>query len=195
MNIEITGRHVEITPALREFADEKLAQAREAARRTDRGPRRAGASRSTDTWPRSRSSPAPRCSPAREETERPVRLDRRGRGQARAPGAAAQGEGHDAQAASRSAQPRGGGGDRGQRVARGHGRAAVGLTTPPRIVRAQRYRLKPLTPEDAVLELDATAEDLSVYRDADTYRVNVVYRQRDGSFGPGRAGVLTRGPP
>ncbi len=51
------------------------------------------------------------------------------------------------------------------------------------IIRASRYRLKPLTPEDAVLELEATGEDLLVFRDAGSYRVNVVYRRRDGNFG------------
>jgi ribosome hibernation promoting factor len=52
-----------------------------------------------------------------------------------------------------------------------------------RIVPSERYRLKPLTPEDAVLELEATGEDLLVFRDAETYRVNVVYRRADGNFG------------
>ncbi len=51
------------------------------------------------------------------------------------------------------------------------------------IVRAVRHRLKPLSADDAVLELEASGEDLLVYRDATTYRVNVVYRMRDGQFG------------
>jgi putative sigma-54 modulation protein len=53
---------------------------------------------------------------------------------------------------------------------------------PARIIRSERYRLKPLTPEDAVLELEATGEDMIVYRDSATYRVNVVYRRKDGNF-------------
>ena len=53
---------------------------------------------------------------------------------------------------------------------------------PPRIVRRNRYRLKPLTLEDALCELEGTAEDVLVYRDAETDRVAVVYRQRDGSL-------------
>ena len=53
----------------------------------------------------------------------------------------------------------------------------------PRIVRSRRYRLKPMAPEDAAMELDATGEDLVVYRDSSTDRVNVVYRQKDGDFG------------
>jgi putative sigma-54 modulation protein len=54
---------------------------------------------------------------------------------------------------------------------------------PMRIIPSERYRLKPLSPEDAVLELEATGEDLLVFRDSGTYRVNVVYRRRDGHFG------------
>jgi putative sigma-54 modulation protein len=53
----------------------------------------------------------------------------------------------------------------------------------PRLVPSERYRLKPLAPEDAVLELEATGEDLLVFRDSETYRVNVVYRRADGNFG------------
>jgi len=53
----------------------------------------------------------------------------------------------------------------------------------PRLMRSERYRLKPLSAEDAAMELDATQSDLLVYRDANTYRVNVVYRRKDGNFG------------
>ena len=52
-----------------------------------------------------------------------------------------------------------------------------------RIVPSDRYRLKPLSAEDAVMELDAAGGDLLVYRDDQTYRVNVVYRRPDGNFG------------
>jgi putative sigma-54 modulation protein len=54
---------------------------------------------------------------------------------------------------------------------------------PTRIFRTDRYRLKPLSAEDAALELESTGESLLVYRDASTYRVNVVYRLDDGNFG------------
>ena len=53
----------------------------------------------------------------------------------------------------------------------------------PRIVPSARYRLKPLSPEDAAMELDSAGGDLLVYRDDQTYRVNVVYRRKDGNFG------------
>jgi putative sigma-54 modulation protein len=53
----------------------------------------------------------------------------------------------------------------------------------PRIIPIDRYRLKPLSAEDAAMELDSTGGDLLVYRDDQTYRVNVVYRTKTGSFG------------
>jgi putative sigma-54 modulation protein len=72
-------------------------------------------------------------------------------------------------------------------VAPGDGETAApkarARSRPPRVLRSERYRLKPLTAEDAAMELDASRSDLLVYRDASTYRVNVVYRLKDGSFG------------
>jgi len=62
--------------------------------------------------------------------------------------------------------------------------AKTGATArPPRIVPSARYRLKPLSAEDAAMELDSGGGDLLVFRDDQTYRVNVVYRRKDGSFG------------
>jgi len=51
-----------------------------------------------------------------------------------------------------------------------------------RIVRSHRYRIKPMSAEDAALELDATDEDLLVFRESQTYRINVIYRQKDGDY-------------
>lgn len=53
---------------------------------------------------------------------------------------------------------------------------------PAQIIRSERYRLKPLSPEDAVLELEGSGDDILVYRDSESYRVNVIYRRRDGNF-------------
>jgi putative sigma-54 modulation protein len=58
---------------------------------------------------------------------------------------------------------------------------AAGAPTP--LLRSERYRLKPLSAEDAAMELEDSGGELLVYRDARTYRVNVVYRRRDGNFG------------
>jgi len=53
----------------------------------------------------------------------------------------------------------------------------------PRVVRAPRYRVKPMSAEDALLELESSGAGLLVYRDSQTDRVNVIYRQKDGNFG------------
>jgi ribosome hibernation promoting factor len=53
----------------------------------------------------------------------------------------------------------------------------------PRIIPSDRYRLKPLSAEDAAMELESGGGDLLVFRDDQTYRVNVVYRRKDGDFG------------
>lgn len=78
-------------------------------------------------------------------------------------------------------------GARAPEVARAIGEEAAGGEAPEerpaRILPSERYRLKPLSAEDAVLELEGTGEDLLVYRDDRTYRVNVVYRRKDGNFG------------
>ena len=52
-----------------------------------------------------------------------------------------------------------------------------------RLVRARSPKIKPLSPEDAALELDGTEEDVMVFRNAETERINVVYRQKNGDIG------------
>jgi putative sigma-54 modulation protein len=54
---------------------------------------------------------------------------------------------------------------------------------PKRIVRSERYRVKPLSPEDAVLDLESSGEDIIVFRDSRTSRVLVIHRLADGNYG------------
>jgi len=53
----------------------------------------------------------------------------------------------------------------------------------PRVHRSRGRRVKPLSAEDAVHELEASGEDLLIFRDAASERVSVVYRRPDGDFG------------
>ena len=64
-------------------------------------------------------------------------------------------------------------------------RSAVGKAAAlaVRIRPSDRYRLKPLSADDAARELQSSGGDLLVYRDDQTYRVNVIYRRKDGDFG------------
>lgn len=52
-----------------------------------------------------------------------------------------------------------------------------------RIVSSRRYRLKPMSAEDAAMELDASDDELLVFREARSDRINVLYRQKDGNYG------------
>lgn len=54
---------------------------------------------------------------------------------------------------------------------------------PPRIINARRYTVKPMTAEEAALRLTAEADQFLVFRDADTNRVGVLYKRKDGNFG------------
>ena len=53
----------------------------------------------------------------------------------------------------------------------------------PMIVKTKQFAVNPMTPEDAVLQLELIGHDFFVFRSADTGDVNVVYRRRDGNYG------------
>jgi len=60
----------------------------------------------------------------------------------------------------------------------------IQATPPPvRIIPARRYSVKPMTPEEAALGLSGTNDHFVVFRDAETSRVGVVYKRQDGNFG------------
>jgi putative sigma-54 modulation protein len=54
---------------------------------------------------------------------------------------------------------------------------------PVRIINARRYNVKPMTAEEAALELAGRTDNFVVFRDADTSRVGVLYKRQDGNFG------------
>jgi putative sigma-54 modulation protein len=51
------------------------------------------------------------------------------------------------------------------------------------IVKTKQFPVKPMTPEEAVLQLELVGHDFFVFRNADSGEVNVVYRRRDGAYG------------
>jgi putative sigma-54 modulation protein len=53
----------------------------------------------------------------------------------------------------------------------------------PRIVRATRYAVKPMSVDDAALRLDGEGETFVVFRNADTDAVSILYRRKDGNLG------------
>jgi putative sigma-54 modulation protein len=54
---------------------------------------------------------------------------------------------------------------------------------PSRIVRTERYPMKPMHPEQALIELEASGDDFIVFTNAETERIGVLYRRKDGKFG------------
>jgi putative sigma-54 modulation protein len=53
----------------------------------------------------------------------------------------------------------------------------------PTIVKVKQFAVKPMTPEEAVLQLELIGHDFFVFQNADTGELNVVYRRRDGNYG------------
>jgi len=51
------------------------------------------------------------------------------------------------------------------------------------ISRRKRVPLKPMTAEEAILQMNLLGHDFYVYRDAETEEVHVVYRRKDGTYG------------
>jgi putative sigma-54 modulation protein len=53
----------------------------------------------------------------------------------------------------------------------------------PLIVKTKQFAVKPMSPDEAVLQLELVGHDFFVFQNAESGDVNVVYRRRDGSFG------------
>lgn len=53
----------------------------------------------------------------------------------------------------------------------------------PRVIAARRYTVKPMTTEEAALRLSDEADQFIVFRDADTDRLGVLYKRKDGNYG------------
>jgi putative sigma-54 modulation protein len=54
---------------------------------------------------------------------------------------------------------------------------------PARIIAARRYSIKPMTAEEAALRLSEDSNLFLVFRDADTERIGVIYKRKDGNYG------------
>jgi putative sigma-54 modulation protein len=53
----------------------------------------------------------------------------------------------------------------------------------PLIVKSKQFPVKPMTPGEAVLQLELVGHDFFVFENAESGDVNVVYRRRDGNYG------------
>lgn len=76
-------------------------------------------------------------------------------------------------------------GNDGSRIRRGGSDSDGGESEarPPRIIAARRYAVKPMTPEEAMMRLEDEADQFLVFRDSDTERIGVLYKRKDGNYG------------
>lgn len=75
------------------------------------------------------------------------------------------------------------GSGRGTSVATAADRGEPAEARPPRVIRASRYPVKPMSVEDAVMRLDEVSETFLVFRNADSEAVTILYRRKDGNVG------------
>ena len=53
----------------------------------------------------------------------------------------------------------------------------------PQIVKIKQFMVKPMTPEEAAMQLELVGHDFFVFTNVDTQDTAVVYRRRDGHYG------------
>jgi putative sigma-54 modulation protein len=67
----------------------------------------------------------------------------------------------------------------------GNGVAAAGngALVEPKIMKKSKFFAKPLTPNEAVMQMNLLGNDFLVFTNATSHEVNVVYRRGDGTYG------------
>jgi len=71
-------------------------------------------------------------------------------------------------------------------VAAAHGEASKSTTVipgTPRVIRSQSVSPKPMTVEEAVEEVSQSKGEFLVFRDSESERLSILYRRKDGNFG------------
>ena len=51
------------------------------------------------------------------------------------------------------------------------------------IVKVKKFNIKPMSTEEAILQMELVAHNFFVFKDSDTDNVNVVYKRKDGNYG------------
>lgn len=53
----------------------------------------------------------------------------------------------------------------------------------PRIIKTKRFDLKPMLPEEAVMQMELLDKDFFIFANADSSQVSVIYKRKDGNIG------------
>lgn len=59
----------------------------------------------------------------------------------------------------------------------------IGHASEPQIIKKSKFFAKPLTPNEAVMQMNLLNNDFLVFTNAASHEVNVVYRRGDGTYG------------
>ena len=77
--------------------------------------------------------------------------------------------------------------DHKQETAKSEGIAAAVSAHPedhiPRIIRTKRFDLKPMHPEEAVMQMELLDKQFFIFANAGSGHINVIYRRNDGNVG------------
>ncbi len=52
-----------------------------------------------------------------------------------------------------------------------------------RIIKTKRFGIKPMTPEEASLQMELLDKNFFIFTDASTGQINVIYKRNDGNYG------------
>jgi putative sigma-54 modulation protein len=64
-----------------------------------------------------------------------------------------------------------------------HGSDVESSVDTPRVIKSNRFSIKPMSVDEAVMQMDLLHQEFLVYRDSRSNRVNVLYRRADGNYG------------
>ena len=53
----------------------------------------------------------------------------------------------------------------------------------PQVIKTERYPVKPMFVDEAVLQIEMSSRQFVVFLNAKTEKVNILYRRKDGGFG------------
>jgi len=62
-------------------------------------------------------------------------------------------------------------------------RESIGTAAGHKVIKSSRISIKPMTLDEAALQLDGSKNEFFVFRDSATDRVSVLYRRKDDNFG------------
>ena len=47
----------------------------------------------------------------------------------------------------------------------------------------KRFNIKPMSTEEAILQMELVQHNFFVFKDCDTENINVIYKRKDGNYG------------